>query len=78
WAEEAPAAVSCLKIVYRGRLLDDDTTLESNKIPRGQSTVVHLAIKNIHKIRHQSVNVQYCDPINDMNLLHFSDSLPII
>ncbi|CAG8779999.1 3146_t:CDS:2, partial [Acaulospora morrowiae] len=47
WAEEAPAAVSCLKIVYRGRLLDDDTTLESNKIPCGQSTVVHLAIKNV-------------------------------
>ncbi|CAG8505562.1 11340_t:CDS:2 [Acaulospora colombiana] len=28
WVEEAPAKASCLRIVYRGRFLDDDSTLE--------------------------------------------------
>ncbi|CAG8537534.1 14196_t:CDS:2 [Dentiscutata erythropus] len=46
WAEEAVQSVSCLKIVYLGRVLDDGTTLEANKLQRGQSIIMHLAIKN--------------------------------
>ncbi|CAG8445884.1 3470_t:CDS:2 [Cetraspora pellucida] len=46
WAEETVPSVSCLKIVYLGRVLDDGTTLEANKIQRGQSIIMHLAIKN--------------------------------
>ncbi|RIA85286.1 ubiquitin-related domain-containing protein [Glomus cerebriforme] len=47
WADETPVAVSSLKIVYQGRFLEDGTTLETNKILRGQSTIVHLTIKNV-------------------------------
>ncbi|CAG8832178.1 23123_t:CDS:2, partial [Gigaspora margarita] len=46
WAEETVPSVSGLKIVYLGRVLDDGTTLEANKIQRGQSIIMHLAIKN--------------------------------
>lgn len=31
WAEETPAAASCLRIVYRGRYLEEDKTLECKK-----------------------------------------------
>jgi len=47
WADETPVAVSSLKIVYQGRFLEDGTTLETNKIFRGKTTIVHLAIKNV-------------------------------
>ncbi|CAG8655148.1 3968_t:CDS:2 [Funneliformis mosseae] len=47
WADETPVAVSSLKIVYQGRFLEDGATLESNKIQRGQNTIVHLTIKNL-------------------------------
>jgi len=47
WADETPVAVSSLKIVYQGRFLEDGTTLEANKILRGQTTIVHLTIKNV-------------------------------
>ncbi|RHZ63268.1 hypothetical protein Glove_330g69 [Diversispora epigaea] len=47
WAEETPAAASCLKIVYRGRFLDEGKTLEFNKIPCGQPTIAHLTIKDV-------------------------------
>ncbi|CAG8464270.1 1320_t:CDS:2 [Ambispora gerdemannii] len=47
WADETPAAASSLKIVYLGRFLEDQSTLETNKIYAGQTTIVHLTIKNI-------------------------------
>ncbi|CAG8516548.1 6791_t:CDS:2 [Diversispora eburnea] len=50
WAEETPAAASCLKIVYRGRFLDEWKTLESNKIPCGQPTIAHLTIKDVMQL----------------------------
>ncbi|CAJ0839961.1 10422_t:CDS:2 [Entrophospora sp. SA101] len=47
WADETPSSISSLKIVYRGRFLEDISTLESNKILRGQPTIAHLTFKNI-------------------------------
>ncbi|KAJ3277468.1 Ubiquitin-like protein 3, partial [Borealophlyctis nickersoniae] len=45
WAEEAPEAPANLRILYHGRILDNATTIEANKIPAGQTTVVHALIK---------------------------------
>nr|CAG8598680.1 15683_t:CDS:2 [Entrophospora candida] len=47
WEDETPVSVSNLKIVYRGRFLEDTSTLESNQILRGQQVIAHLTIKNI-------------------------------
>ncbi|CAG8600423.1 4482_t:CDS:2 [Ambispora leptoticha] len=46
WSDEIPAAATNLKIVYLGRFLEDVSTLETNKIYAGQTTIAHLTIKN--------------------------------
>ncbi|KAF9325651.1 hypothetical protein BG006_010864 [Podila minutissima] len=45
WAEERPASPQSLKILYLGKFLADTSTLESNKIQPGTTTIVHLTIK---------------------------------
>ncbi|KAJ3070085.1 hypothetical protein HK102_006763, partial [Quaeritorhiza haematococci] len=46
WSEEAPESPAALRVLYRGGFLEVSSTLEGNKIPLGQTTVVHLLIKN--------------------------------
>ncbi|KAG0206030.1 Ubiquitin-like protein 3 [Mortierella sp. GBA30] len=45
WQEEKPASPQSLKILYLGKFLADNSTLESNKIQPGATTIVHLTIK---------------------------------
>ncbi|KAF9927113.1 Ubiquitin-like protein 3 [Mortierella antarctica] len=45
WQEEKPASPQSLKILYLGKFLADSSTLESNKIQPGATTIVHLTIK---------------------------------
>ncbi|KAK3836936.1 MAG: ubiquitin-related domain-containing protein [Linnemannia elongata] len=45
WQEEKPASPQSLKILYLGKFLADSSTLESNKIQPGNTTIVHLTIK---------------------------------
>ncbi|KAF9276994.1 Ubiquitin-like protein 3 [Mortierella alpina] len=45
WQEEKPASPHSLKILYLGKFLADSSTLESNKIQPGATTIVHLTIK---------------------------------
>ncbi|KAF9110615.1 Ubiquitin-like protein 3 [Mortierella sp. AM989] len=45
WQEEKPASPQSLKILYLGKFLADASTLESNKIQSGTTTIVHLTIK---------------------------------
>ncbi|KAF9377668.1 Ubiquitin-like protein 3 [Podila verticillata] len=45
WTEERPASPQSLKILYLGKFLADTSTLESNKIQPGTTTIVHLTIK---------------------------------
>ncbi|KAG0358312.1 ubiquitin-related domain-containing protein [Gamsiella multidivaricata] len=45
WQEEKPASPQSLKILYLGKFLADSSTLESNKIQSGATTIVHLTIK---------------------------------
>ncbi|KAG9067827.1 Ubiquitin-like protein 3 [Linnemannia hyalina] len=45
WEEEKPASPQSLKILYLGKFLADSSTLESNKIQSGNTTIVHLTIK---------------------------------
>ncbi|KAF8915304.1 ubiquitin-related domain-containing protein [Dissophora ornata] len=45
WQEEKPAAPQSLKILYLGKFLADNSTLESNRIQPGAATIVHLTIK---------------------------------
>ena len=43
--EMPPSSADALRLVYLGRFLDNDSTLEANRIQPGQSTIVHLVIK---------------------------------
>ncbi|KAI1311568.1 Ubiquitin-like protein 3 [Mortierella claussenii] len=43
--EEKPASPQSLKILYLGKFLADSSTLESNRIQPGATTIVHLTIK---------------------------------
>ncbi|KAF9432046.1 Ubiquitin-like protein 3 [Entomortierella beljakovae] len=45
WQEERPASPQSLKILYLGKFLADNSTLESNRIQSGTTTIVHLTIK---------------------------------
>ncbi|KAF9148282.1 Ubiquitin-like protein 3 [Mortierella sp. AD010] len=45
WQEEKPASPQSLKILYLGKFLADASSLESNKIQPGTTTIVHLTIK---------------------------------
>ncbi|CDZ98885.1 Ubiquitin domain [Phaffia rhodozyma] len=41
-----PASPSCLRVLYRGKILDDASTLSSNEIyPSLKPTIVHLSIR---------------------------------
>ncbi|KAI8832548.1 hypothetical protein BC829DRAFT_421276 [Chytridium lagenaria] len=46
WAEEIPESPASLRLLLRGKFLEGNTTLESHTIPVGQTTTVHLLIKN--------------------------------
>ncbi|KAG0051148.1 Ubiquitin-like protein 3 [Gryganskiella cystojenkinii] len=45
WHEEKPSSPQSLKILYLGKFLADNSTLESNKIQPAATTIVHLTIK---------------------------------
>ncbi|KAF9358532.1 Ubiquitin-like protein 3 [Mortierella sp. NVP85] len=45
WQDERPASPQSLKILYLGKFLSDGSTLDSNKIQPGATTIVHLTIK---------------------------------
>ncbi|KAG0336988.1 hypothetical protein BG004_007826, partial [Podila humilis] len=46
WSDEPrPTSPQSLKILYLGKFLADGSTLESNKIQPGTTTIVHLTIK---------------------------------
>ncbi|KAI8354860.1 ubiquitin-related domain-containing protein, partial [Mortierella sp. GBAus27b] len=45
WQEDKPASPQSLKILYLGKFLADTSTLESNRIQPGTTTIVHLTIK---------------------------------
>ncbi|KAL7754093.1 hypothetical protein RI367_000073 [Sorochytrium milnesiophthora] len=44
-ADARPPTPANLQILYRGRFFDVNSTLESNKLPVGDMTVVHLVVK---------------------------------
>ncbi|EGF76418.1 hypothetical protein BATDEDRAFT_92735 [Batrachochytrium dendrobatidis JAM81] len=47
WATETPPiSPSCVKVLLRGRFLEWNSTVESNSIPMGDTTVVHILVKN--------------------------------
>ncbi|KAF9182317.1 Ubiquitin-like protein 3 [Haplosporangium sp. Z 767] len=52
WQEEKPASPQSLKILYLGKFLADASTLESNKIQPGTTTIVHLTIKAPEQEQH--------------------------
>ncbi|KAF9896065.1 Ubiquitin-like protein 3 [Lobosporangium transversale] len=52
WQEEKPASPQSLKILYLGKFLADNSTLESNKIQPGATTIVHLTIKALEQELH--------------------------
>ncbi|KAF9195851.1 Ubiquitin-like protein 3 [Haplosporangium sp. Z 27] len=52
WQEEKPASPQSLKILYLGKFLADTSTLESNKIQPGTTTIVHLTIKAPEQEQH--------------------------
>ncbi|ORX51852.1 hypothetical protein BCR36DRAFT_369760 [Piromyces finnis] len=45
WTDEVPTAIENIKLLHYGKYLDDNTTVEDNKIPEGQTTIVHIIIK---------------------------------
>ncbi|KAI9015971.1 ubiquitin-related domain-containing protein [Hyaloraphidium curvatum] len=45
WADERPKSLQAVRILYRGRFLEGGNTLESQKIPAGQTTVIHIVLK---------------------------------
>jgi len=45
WTDEVPTSIENIKILYLGKYLEDNSTLEDNKIPVGQTTTVHLIVK---------------------------------
>ncbi|KXS13810.1 hypothetical protein M427DRAFT_58059 [Gonapodya prolifera JEL478] len=46
WEAEKPANVGQIRILFRGKFLEQfQSTLESHKIPVGQTTTVHLVIR---------------------------------
>ncbi|KAL1916651.1 uncharacterized protein VTP21DRAFT_5355 [Calcarisporiella thermophila] len=45
WQDEKPISPNQLRLLYLGRFLDEHTTLESNRIYAGSSTVAHLTIR---------------------------------
>ncbi|KAF9160600.1 Ubiquitin-like protein 3 [Actinomortierella ambigua] len=56
WVDEMPSSPQSLKILYLGKFLADDSTLESNKIPQGSTTIVHLTIKAPEPEHHGNVS----------------------
>ncbi|KAG0295169.1 Ubiquitin-like protein 3, partial [Dissophora globulifera] len=52
WQEEKPTSPQSLKILYLGKFLADTSTLESNKIQPGATTIVHLTIKAPEQEQH--------------------------
>ncbi|KAF9579347.1 Ubiquitin-like protein 3 [Lunasporangiospora selenospora] len=52
WQEERPASPQSLRILYLGKFLADGSTLESNKIQPGTTTIVHLAITSPEQETH--------------------------
>jgi len=45
WQSEYPRSKSSLRILYLGKFLADSTTLESNNFRKGETTVVHILIR---------------------------------
>ncbi|KAG4085538.1 hypothetical protein H8356DRAFT_1739845 [Neocallimastix lanati (nom. inval.)] len=45
WTDEVPTTINNIKILHYGKYLEDESTLEANKLPVGQTTIVHLIIK---------------------------------
>ncbi|ORX81197.1 hypothetical protein BCR32DRAFT_203962 [Anaeromyces robustus] len=45
WSDEVPTTIENIKLLHYGKYLEDNTTLETNKIPEGQTTIVHIIIK---------------------------------
>ncbi|KAJ3284714.1 hypothetical protein HDU76_008251, partial [Blyttiomyces sp. JEL0837] len=46
WSEEVPEGPGSLRILHRGKFLEGASTVDGNKLPVGQTTTVHLLIKN--------------------------------
>ncbi|KAJ3100133.1 hypothetical protein HDU97_002465 [Phlyctochytrium planicorne] len=46
WSEETPESPASLRLLHRGKFLEGNSTLDSHSIPVGQTTTVHLLIKN--------------------------------
>jgi len=45
WTDEVPTSKDNIKLLHYGKYLEDDSTIESHKMPEGQTTTVHLLIK---------------------------------
>ncbi|KAI9324323.1 ubiquitin-2 like Rad60 SUMO-like-domain-containing protein [Zopfochytrium polystomum] len=45
WTEEVPAGPGNLRILLRGKFLEDATTIKAAQIPAGETTIVHLLIR---------------------------------
>ncbi|KAI9329371.1 ubiquitin-related domain-containing protein [Zopfochytrium polystomum] len=45
WTEEVPAGPGNLRILLRGKFLEDATTINAAPIPAGETTIVHLLIR---------------------------------
>ncbi|KAJ3220207.1 hypothetical protein HDU67_005533 [Dinochytrium kinnereticum] len=46
WSEEIPESPASLRLLHRGKFLEGASTLDASSIPIGQTTTVHLLIKN--------------------------------
>ncbi|KAJ1565115.1 hypothetical protein HK405_013126 [Cladochytrium tenue] len=45
WTDEIPTGPTSLRILLRGRFLEDGTTVGDARIPAGQTTIVHLLVR---------------------------------
>lgn len=46
WSEEIPRGPANLRLLLRGKFLEDASTINDAKIPLGQTTIVHLLIRS--------------------------------
>ncbi|KAJ3101721.1 hypothetical protein HDU96_009897 [Phlyctochytrium bullatum] len=46
WTDEVPEGPNNIRLLHRGKFLEGNATLDVNTIPVGQTTTVHLLVKN--------------------------------
>ncbi len=46
WNDEKPKDIQSIRLLHLGKFIEPDVPLSSCKIPTGETTIVHLVIKN--------------------------------